>query len=73
MDSFLVNPECDIEGNLGKREHGEKKTYHYSGCSEYDRVVVELDIGEQWFCSEEEAIKAGYKKSEHCFKDYQKR
>ena len=67
-----VNPQCDIKGNLGKHEHNKKKTYHYPGCSEYDRVVVELDLGEQWFCSEEEAIKAGYKKSEHCFKPYRK-
>jgi len=65
-----VNPQCDIKGNLGKDDN--KKIYHYPGCSEYDRVVVELDIGEQWFCSEEEAIKAGYKKSEHCFKEYQR-
>jgi micrococcal nuclease len=67
-----VDPACNIKGNLGKHEHGEKKTYHYPGCSEYERTVVELDIGEQWFCSEEEARKAGFTKSEHCFKDYQK-
>ncbi len=68
----IANPECDIKGNLGKHEHGKKKTYHYPGCSEYERTVIELDLGEQWFCSEEEAVKAGYKKSEHCFKSYQK-
>jgi len=67
-----INPACNIKGNLGKHEHGEKKTYHYPGCSEYERTVVELDIGEQWFCSEEEARKAGFTKSEHCFKNYQK-
>ena len=67
-----VNPECDIKGNLGKHENNKKKTYHYPGCSEYNRTVVELDIGEQWFCSEEEAIAAGFTKSEHCFKKYQK-
>ncbi|MFH1561280.1 MAG: thermonuclease family protein, partial [Patescibacteria group bacterium] len=43
-----ANPGCDIKGNLGKHEHGEKKTYHYPGCSEYDRTIVELDLGEQW-------------------------
>ena len=67
-----ADPACNIKGNLDKHEHGEKKTYHYPGCSEYERTVVELDIGEQWFCSEEEARKAGFTKSEHCFKNYQK-
>ena len=67
-----IDPACNIKGNLGKHEHSEKKTYHYPGCSEYERTVVELDIGEQWFCSEEEAVKAGFTKSEHCFKNYQK-
>ena len=71
QETNIANPKCDIKGNLGKHEHGEKKTYHYPGCSEYDRTIVELDLGEQWFCTEEEAVKAGYKKSEHCFKDYQ--
>jgi len=33
---------------------------------------VEADLGERWFCSEEEAIKAGFTKSEHCFKEYEK-
>jgi len=55
-----------------KKPLKEKKTYHSPGCSEYERMVVELDIGEQWFCSEEEARKAGFTKSEHCFKNYQK-
>ena len=55
-----------------KKPLKEKKIYHYPGCSEYEQTVVELDIGEQWFCSEEEARKAGFTKSEHCFKNYQK-
>ncbi len=67
-----INPACNIKGNLSKHEHGEKKTYHYPACSEYERTVVELDLGEQWFCSEKEAVKAGFTKSEHCFEDYQK-
>jgi|GEM_PF-543335 len=61
----LENPNCVIKGNIGKSR--EEKTYHLPGCSEYERTVVERDLGEQWFCTEEEAIKAGYRKSEHCF------
>jgi micrococcal nuclease len=61
----LENPACVIKGNIGKSY--EEKTYHLPGCSEYERTVVERDLGEQWFCTEEEAQKAGYRKSEHCF------
>lgn len=59
------NPDCLIKGNIGK--HDRVKVYHLPGCSEYNRTVVELDLGEEWFCTEEEAKKAGYRKSEHCF------
>ena len=61
----LKNPDCQIKGNISKSDGD--KTYHFSGCSEYERTVVELDIGEQWFCSEKDAQQAGYTKSKHCF------
>lgn len=61
----LENPKCLIKGNIGK--HDGTKTYHFPGCAEYERTVVELDLGEQWFCTEEEAQKAGYQKSKHCY------
>lgn len=35
-------------------------------CSEYNRTVIELHLGEEWFCSEKEASKAGYTKSKNC-------
>ena len=58
------NPECNIKGNINKRT-GEK-FYHLPECLEYGRVVVELNMGEQWFCSEEEAQRAGYRKAGSC-------
>lgn len=57
------NPDCSIKGNIGKSYL--EKTYHLPGCSEYERTVVELDLGEEWFCAEKEATEAGYRKSEH--------
>lgn len=60
-----INPKCNIKGNIGK--HDRVKIYHLPGCSEYERAVVELSFGEKWFCTEKEAIKAGYQKSRHCF------
>ena len=59
-------PGCLIKGNIN-RNTKQKKTYHFPGCSAYDQVMVEKDLGESWFCSEREADKAGYIKSENCF------
>jgi endonuclease YncB( thermonuclease family) len=61
----IQNPDCNIKGNIDKSN--QEKTYHFPGCQEYDRTIVELDIGEQWFCSEQEAQNAGYTKAKHCF------
>jgi endonuclease YncB( thermonuclease family) len=58
------NPQCNIKGNIDKET--DKKTFFLPECREYSSVVVELDRAEQWFCSEEEAIQAEYKKAAHC-------
>lgn len=60
----IDNPKCNIKGNIGK--HDRAKYYHLPECAEYNRTVVELHLGEQWFCTENEAIKAGYIKSKNC-------
>lgn len=63
----LENPDnlkCNIKGNIEKREG--LKYYHFPGCAQYEPTVVERFLGEEWFCSEKEAIKAGYKKSQGC-------
>lgn len=61
----LENPDCLIKGNIGKSDG--RKVYHFPGCAEYERTIVELDLGEEWFCTEEEVQKAGYQKSKHCY------
>lgn len=58
------NSNCNIKGNIDKGDG--TKIYHLSDCSEYNRTVVETSLGEQWFCTESEAKKAGYTKSLHC-------
>ncbi|MBI2028840.1 hypothetical protein HYT02_00275 [Candidatus Gottesmanbacteria bacterium] len=42
------------------------KFYHLPGCLHYDKVVIEQDIGEGFFCTEEEAIEAGFQKASGC-------
>lgn len=55
---------CLIKGNI-ERNTGTKR-YHFPGCSEYGRAVVEKDLDESWFCSEAEAINAGFAKAANC-------
>jgi len=64
QESNTENPSCVIKGN---RAGGENVlVYHYPGCPLYDTVQVQLYLGDQWFCTEKEAEKAGYKKADRC-------
>ncbi|MBL7141592.1 thermonuclease family protein [Patescibacteria group bacterium] len=58
------NPECVIKGNIS--EHGYGKTYFLPGCPNYKRVKVDLEKGDRYFCTEEEAEAAGFKRAEGC-------
>jgi len=60
----IKNPNCNIKGNIDKA-YG-TKIYHRTDCNEYSNTIVELSLGEQWFCSEAEAISAGFTPSAHC-------
>lgn len=49
--------DCVIKGNISSNG----RIYHLPGQQFYDRVVVRTDLGQRWFCSEEEARKAGWR------------
>ena len=51
---------CPIKGNITR---GGKRVYHVPGGQLYRTARIDTDLGERWFCSEEEARKAGWKKS----------
>lgn len=53
-------PKCNIKGNEVS------KIYYVPGCGNYDHVAVQFYLGDQWFCSEKEAISAGYRKPRQC-------
>ncbi len=57
-------PTCTIKGN--RPEGGGKPTYHLPGCNSYPITTVQLYVGDEWFCTEKEAIKAGFTKAETC-------
>ncbi len=54
-------PSCNIKGN---DRNG--KIYYTPECGVYDNVTVQLYLGDRWFCSEKEAINAGFRKPEQC-------
>lgn len=52
---------CVIKGNISFST-GEK-IYHMLGQEYYDKTVIDESKGERWFCTEEEAQDAGWRKS----------
>ncbi|MBI2641211.1 thermonuclease family protein [Candidatus Roizmanbacteria bacterium] len=48
---------CVIKGNL---DVNDKKFYHLPFFRHYASVVINFEHGDQWFCTEEEALRAGF-------------
>lgn len=56
----LPSSDCNIKGNISSSS---EKIYHLPGQKYYNQTVISESKGELWFCSEEEAKKAGWRKS----------
>ena len=56
------NSGCQIKGNIS----GSGKIYHLPGCGSYDKTAIDETSGERWFCTEDEAVKAGWRKAKNC-------
>lgn len=52
--------DCLIKGNISSS--GEK-IYHMPGQSYYDKTVIDTSRGEKWFCTEDKAQAAGWRKA----------
>jgi hypothetical protein len=50
-----------IKGNISF-DDGER-IYHVPGGAFYDETVIDESRGERWFCTEQEAVAAGWRKS----------
>lgn len=53
--------KCTIKGNVTT-----EKIYHLPGCGSYDKTVIDESAGERWFCTEADAIAAGWRKAKNC-------
>jgi len=54
---------CNIKGNISST--GEK-IYHLPTCAYYKQTVINESQGEKYFCSEKEAVDAGWRKALNC-------
>lgn len=55
--------QCLIKGNVSSK--GER-IYHPPGCRHYKSTVIDAKRGERWFCSEQEAVAAGWRRTKVC-------
>jgi endonuclease YncB( thermonuclease family) len=56
------NTKCNIKGSVRMGQ----KFYNYVGCNQYNTTLVQLYLGDKWFCSEKEALDAGFIKGKDC-------
>ncbi|MCK5285964.1 MAG: thermonuclease family protein [Candidatus Pacebacteria bacterium] len=63
-DSKPDDPECIIKGNISVTGAGH--IYFLPQCPSYSQVKIDSKKGEAYFCTEEEAQKAGFSKSPSC-------
>ena len=58
------SPKCLIKGNID--DNSTTRNYYLPNCPQYKFTIVEKDMGEGWFCTEKEAIGAGFTKAKNC-------
>lgn len=56
--------DCTIKGNT----RAGKKQYYTTDCETYEQVIVDTAFGDFWFCSEGEAVTAGFTPAASCKK-----
>ncbi|MBD2497154.1 cold shock domain-containing protein [Nostoc sp. FACHB-280] len=57
----IMKPGCMIKGNISIATGN--KFYHLPGMEDYGSTVIDPLKGERWFCTEKEAIAAGWRKA----------
>jgi len=55
--------KCLIKGNISASG---VKIYHLPGCPYYKQTIINESNGEKWFCTEAEALAAGWRKAGNC-------
>jgi hypothetical protein len=58
--SACTQAGCVIKGNISSSGD---RIYHVPGQRYYDKTLINWLKGERWFCSEQEAVAAGWRKA----------
>lgn len=53
-------PGCTVKGNISV---GGNKIYHTKDQASWAGIRIQVEKGERWFCSEQQAIANGFRKS----------
>jgi len=61
-ETLGTSSDCLIKGNISSGG----KIYHLPGCGSYEKTSIDESAGEHWFCTEEEAVNAGWRKAKNC-------
>jgi len=64
QNNLPQDPKCIIKGNISEKGYG--KTYLFQGCDNYNLTKIDFRKGESYFCTEEEAEAAGFRKATNC-------
>ena len=54
---------CQIKGNINAQG---VRIYHPPGCRYYKDTIIDTNRGERWFCTEAEAVVAGWRRTKVC-------
>lgn len=57
----LHDPACNIKGNVSY--NGGQLIYHVPGQRYYTDTIISYTKGERWFCSEDDARAAGWRRA----------
>jgi hypothetical protein len=52
------DPSCAIKGNVNSQD---ERIYHTASSSNYEKTNIKLEEGDRWFCTEQEAVEAGFR------------
>lgn len=59
----VTDASCQIKGNVSASGD---KIYHLPGCGSYEKTVIDETVGERYFCTEQDAEAAGWRKAKNC-------
>lgn len=58
-----IPSDCEIKGNINSKK---EKIYHLPTCKDYNKTNINIENGEKYFCTEQEATDAWWRIAKNC-------